>query len=67
MWKTGLINCEHQIYISTGSVDNLWITLPPVDNFDNKVPSTLFPQVKITATCGNVEKTCLSIAIKQYS
>ncbi len=64
MWKTHLIYCKHLLYISTGSVDNLWITLLPVDNFGNKVSSPLFPQAKNRATCGNVEKTCLIVAYK---
>jgi hypothetical protein len=43
-------------------VENLWITLPLVDNFSNKVSSPPFPQAINTAVCGNVEKTCLIAA-----
>ncbi len=61
MWKTDLIQCEYYLYISTGTVENLWITLLPVDNFDRKRLFASFPQAVNIAACGNVEKTCLII------
>jgi hypothetical protein len=44
-------------------VENLWITLPPVDKFGKKVSPPPFPQAINKATCGNVEKTCLIVEI----
>jgi hypothetical protein len=45
-------------------VENLWITLPPVDNFGKKVSTPPFPQAINKAICGNVEKNCLIVTDK---
>ena len=61
MWKTDLIDCNNYTYKSTGLVDKMWKKHLPVENSDESYSFPLFPQDKISSTCGNVENFCLII------